>query len=349
MKQILSIFLIIVIVIVPLVGCQSLETNNIESNKIKVVTTIFPQYDFVRQIAGNNVDLTMLLKPGMESHSYEPSPQDIIKIQEADLFIYVGGENDIWVDEIIGSMGDQGPKTMKLIDYVDTVMEEIVEGMEHDHDHEHNHEEEHDQEVHEEHDHEHSHEEDNEDHEDHDENHEEEVIDEHVWTSPKNAIEIVNAITENLSNLDPDNEENYRIQGNDYIKKLNELDLEFTKVVNNSKRKTLVFGDRFPFRYFADEYGLEYYAPFSGCSSETEASASTIAFLIDKIKEENIPVVFKIELSNGKIAETLAEPVNGRTLTLHSCHNVTRDELEEGVTYLSLMEQNVETLKEALN
>ena len=321
MKRFLSIFLIIAIVIVPLAGCQSAKDTNIESNKFSVVTTIFPQYDFVRQIAGDNVDLTMLLTPGTESHSYEPSPQDIIKIQKCDLFIYVGGENDIWVDEIISSMGEKAPKTMKLIDCVDTVMEETVEGMEHDHDH--------------------SHEEEN-------ENHEEE-IDEHVWTSPKNAIKIVDIITETLCKLDPDNDESYKTQSSDYIKNLNELDLEFKEVVNDGSRRTLVFGDRFPFRYFADEYNLEYYAPFSGCSTETEASASTIAFLIDKIKSENIPVVLKIELSNGKIAETIAEPTNASILTLNSCHNVTRDEFQNGATYLSLMQENLKVLKEALN
>jgi zinc transport system substrate-binding protein len=200
----------------------------------------------------------------------------------------------------------------------------------HDHDHDHDHEADHD------HDHDHEHEHEGE-------------IDEHVWTSPVNAIAIVNKIAQIVETKDPDNAEFFEANRKAYVEKLTDLDRQFRDVVSSSKRKTILFGDRFPFRYFADEYGLEYYAAFPGCSAQVEASAATVAFLTDKVKEDKLPVVFTIELSNGKIADAIGEATGAQSLTLNSCHNVTKDQMDSGETYLSLMQKNVETLRIALN
>lgn len=480
-------------------GCSSAagseDNTGADDDKLNVIATIFPQYDFVNQIAGDNVNLSMLLPTGVEVHSYEPTTQDIISIQNADLFIYVGGENDVWVDTIMESIDeDKRPQLVRLVDLVDTVEEEIVEGMqeeEHGHSHGNNGEFE-DSEVEDrtlsdwygnwqsgypylldgtldealQHKAEESEDMTFEDYKEYydtgyktdvdsiiiendtftftsgdasysgayeyrgyeiltyesgkrgvryqfekvsgDENapkyiqfsdheisptevehfhiycgnesfealltelenwptyypsdmtgeeiaeefgghgEEEEEIDEHVWTSPKNAIKITENLTEILSSLDVDNAETYAQNSASYVEKLNELDQTFTDVVANGVRKTIVFGDRFPFRYLADAYGLDYYAAFPGCSTDTDASAQTVAFLIDKVEEEQIPVVFKIEMSNGKIADTIAEPTEAKVLLMHSCHNVSKDEFESGITYLELMQQNAEYLKEAL-
>lgn len=293
------------------------------NEKLKVVTTIFPQYDFVRAIADDNVELTMLIPPGAESHSFEPTPQDIIRIQDCDLFIYVGGESDTWVDDILGTMDTSNMSIMAMTECVKTVEEEIVEGMEDD-----------DESL------------DNGHDSDEDDGHE---IDEHVWTSPKNAMLIVQAISRELQRLDSANEVLYRNETERYLAELETLNASFEEVTREAVRKTIVFGDRFPFRYFADEYGLQYYAAFPGCSSETESSAQTVAFLINKVTEEKIPVVFQIEFSNGQIADAICEVTGAKKLLLHSCHNVSLDDIANGVSYLSLMTQNVVNLKEALS
>ena len=352
-----------------LLGCAApAETE--DDGRMKVVTTIFPQYDFVRAIGGDLVHLRMLLSPGEEMHSYEPTPLDIKEIQNCDLFIYVGGENDVWVDRILDNMGDHRPETLRLVDLTDTVEEEIVEGMmeerghEHDHDEADHHEDgDHDEEV----DH---HEDDDHDEVDHDEDehrhggdssHEEhEEADEHVWTSPVKAAEITEAtspvkaaeITEaiaaKMAEIDPANAAQYREGAHAYAAQLMDLDARFREIVGNAERKTIVFGDRFPIRYFAEEYGLEYYAAFPGCSAETEPSASTLAFLIDKVREEEIPVVFSIELSNGNIAKAICESGGAVQRTFYSCHNLTREQMESGATYVSMMTENLEVLEEAL-
>ena len=299
------------------------EQNKVENEKISVVATIFPQYDFVRQIAGENVELKMLLKPGEETHSYEPTPQDIIAIQNSDLFIYVGGENDAWVEDILESMPDNGRKTLKLVDCVDTVEEEHVEGMKEDH----------------------------EEHEEHgqEDMHSVHEIDEHVWTSPVNAIKIVEQIKEELCEIDSKNASDYEENAEAYVSQLKKLDQEFQDVVDHSKRKLMIFGDRFPFRYFAEAYDLDYYAAFSGCASDTEPSAATMAFLINKVQDENIKTVLKMELSNENIAKAIAEATNADVKEFYSCHNLTAEQFADGETYLSLMEKNVETLREVLN
>ena len=317
------------------------EQNTEENKKISVVATIFPQYDFVRQIAGDDVELKMLLKPGEETHSYEPTPQDIIAIQNSDLFIYVGGENDAWVEDILESLPDNGRKTLKLVDCVDTVEEEHVEGMKEERGHDHDDHDENDAE----------HEEDEADHEEHgqEETHSVHEIDEHVWTSPLNAIKIVEQIKEELCEIDSENASDYEENAEAYVAQLKELDQEFQDVVDHSKRKLMIFGDRFPFRYFAEAYDLDYYAAFSGCASDTEPSAATMAFLINKVQDENIKTVLKMELSNENIAKAIAEATNADVKEFYSCHNLTAEQFADGETYLSLMEKNVETLREVLN
>ena len=298
------------------------------------------QYDFLRAIGGDHLDLHMLLSPGAESHSFEPTPGDMITVSECDLFVYVGGDSDAWVETILDSVDTSNKEVVTLMDCVDTVAEETVEGME-THGHAHDHEDEdtdHDEDSH-------DHDEDSHDHED--ESHGEQ--DEHVWTSPKNAMRIVQKLCDALCRLDPENADDYQANTASYLASLTSLDEEFSDVTANASRHTIVFGDRFPFRYFADAYGLDYYAAFPGCSSESEASAKTLSFLIDKINEEQIPVVFHTELSNEKMTDCICEATGAKKLLLHSCHNVSKDDFENGATYLSLMEQNVAALKEALN
>ncbi|WP_312105291.1 metal ABC transporter substrate-binding protein [Pygmaiobacter massiliensis] len=331
MKRILA-FSLAALLALSLSACGSTDPVETKKEKLTIVTTNFPPYDFVRQIGGEAVEVTMLLKPGAESHSYEPTPKDIKAVQNADLFIYTGSENDVWVEDILSSLGGEKPDTLKLLDCVPTVEEELVEGMEAEHDHDegesdtHTKSDAHDEEEHNEHE-----------------------IDEHVWTSPKNAILITEKISQEMQQRDPNHAETYAKNAAAYLEKLNALDSELTEVTTHAKRKTILFGDRFPFRYLADAYGLNYFAAFSGCSSETEPDASTVAFLVDKVKAEQLPVVFTIELSNGKIADSICDATGARKLTLHSCHNLTKDEWERGETYLSIMEQNVKQLKEALN
>lgn len=308
-------------------GCETdIRTVSKDEGKVKVVTTIFPQYDFVRQIAGENVELSMLLKPGEETHSYEPTPQDIIQIQNCDLFIYVGGENDEWVEDILDSVDTSGMELLRLVDCVETVNEEHVEGMKEERGHDHDHEE---ADI-------------------HMEDHETGTPDEHVWTSPENAENIVENIAEVLCGLDRKHAATYQKNKEAYEAELEKLDRAFRQTVEAAEARPLLFGDRFPFRYFADAYGLDYYAAFPGCASDTEPSAATMAFLINKVKEEKIPVVLKMELSNANISEAIAEATGAEVRTFYSCHNLTAEQFESGETYLSMMKKNVETLKEAL-
>lgn len=313
-KRILCVMLAVMLITVCFCSCSSENDTKKENGKISIVTTIFPPYDFARQVAGDKAELTMLLKPGTESHNYDPTPQDIIKIQEADLFIYVGGESDAWVDKMLSSSSKKPKKIIAMMDCVDKLEEEIVDGMQA--------EEEHGDEV---------------------------EYDEHVWTSPKNAIKISKKICEELKELDKSNEELYEKNTNEYSKQLSSLSNDFKTVSENGKRDTIIFGDRFPFKYFADEYHLRYYAAFPGCSSETEPSAATVAFLIDKVKDEKIPVVFTIEFSSGKIADTICESTGAKKLMMHSCHNITQEQFDSGITYIELMRNNVTVLKEALS
>jgi len=297
-------------------GAQS-ETN--DGEKLSIVTTLFYQYDFAKQAVGDKAEVELLLKSGQESHSYEPTPQDVIKIQDADIFIYNGGVAESWVEQVLEGLDTDQVKIICMMDYVDVVEEEIVEGMEDDSDHD---EDEHDD--------------------------EEAEYDEHIWTSPVIAQDLVKAIGEALEESDADNKDYYAENTARYITELEDLDAKFREAAAGGSRTTLVFGDRFPLRYFVEEYGLTYYAAFPGCSTETEPGAGTIAFLTDEMKEEEIPVIYYLELSNEKIADTLCENTGAKKVQFHSCHNVTQEELDSGETYISLMERNVEALREGL-
>lgn len=294
------------------------KENKVDEGKMNVVATIFPEYDFLRQIAGDHINLTMLLKPGAESHSFEPTPKDIKNIEHANLFVYVGGDSDSWVESILESIDTTDTKIVTLMDCVDLVEEETVEGM-------------------------------TPEAEEAGDGEEEVEYDEHVWTSPKNAIVIVQKLCDALCEIDPANKEDYIRNTNDYTKKLENLDQEFKEVVDTAKRKEIIVGDRFPFRYLVEEYGLTYYAAFPGRSTDTEANAATIAVLTDKVKEDAIPVVFHIELSNGKICDSICEETGAKSEQLNAVHNVTKEDFEAGITYLDMMEHNVHVLKEALN
>ncbi|MCL1795252.1 MAG: metal ABC transporter substrate-binding protein [Clostridia bacterium] len=306
-----------IVVLVFILSCS--RAGFTEAPKLNVVTTIFPPYDFTREIAGDCVNLKMLLPPGAESHSYEPTPRDIIMIQDCDVFIYSGGQADVWIERILASIDGDGIALLPMIELVDAVEEAIVEGMEEEYADE---EEEDGGEI---------------------------ELDEHVWTSPQNAKLIAQRIADTLSALDPSRAEIFRNNMAIFAAALDDLDVQFRQVIDAAARTTVVFGDRFPFRYFADAYGLEYYAAFPGCATETEASAATIRFLIDKVRDEGIPVVFEIELSNGKIADAVAESAGAKKLSMHSVHNLTKDDFDAGLGYLSLMRRNAEVLKEALN
>ncbi len=497
MKRILPAILILALFTCFFAGCKkSSENRSADTDKISIVTTIFPAYDFARAVAGDSANVTMLLPPGAESHSFEPTPQDIIKIKNADIFIYNGGDSDAWISSILETLDTSKLKIVSMMDQVSVVEEEVKEGMQdEDHGHSHGAEAFNDDEV-----------KDRtlsdwegdwqsiypyltngaldevmkhkaEDSEDgktatdyynyylkgyktdverivisgdnitfykngkpstskyiykgykiftyesgdkgvryqfeaeskngapkyiqfsdhmiaperaehfhlytgnngfdalskemenwptyflsgltgaeiaaemlhHDHSHEDKPeYDEHVWTSPLNAIVITEAISKTLNEVDPLNQDVYTANAAAYITKLKELDAAFRDLMKNAKRKTIVFGDRFPLRYFVDTYGLDYYAAFPGCSTESEANARTVAFLIDKVKKDKIPVVFTIELSSGKIADTIVESTGAEKLVFNTCHNVTKDELAKGSTYVELMKNNLEKLKKAV-
>mgnify|MGYP001652907804 FL=1 len=344
------------------------------AGKLKVAVTLFPYYDFVRQIAGDQVDLQMVIPAGMDSHSFEPTPADIRTIQHADVLISNGGTMEHWLDETLAALDTTSMTIVTMMDYVDTVEEEIVEGMEdadHDHDHAHVHAaddhdhsnetpDEHAAHAHEADDYDHSgetpeehaahaHEADDHDYVDHD-GHEEEIeYDEHIWTSPVNAMKLVDVIGDTLAQADPAHADIYHQGAASYKKELEEIDAGFREVCANRKRSMIVMGDKFPFRYLADEYQLDYRAAFSGCSSDTEPSAKTIAYLIDKVKEEQIPAVYYLELSSHRVAEIIGEETGAEPLLLHSCHNVTRAQFDAGITYAGLMRQNIENLRKGID
>ncbi len=312
MKKILTVVLII-IGIVLLTGCNN---DEIVANKLIIRTTSFPGYDFARAIAKDKANIKMLLKPGSEMHDFEPTPQDIKDIKNSDIFIYVGGESDEWIDDILDDVDTSKTKIIKLMDLVNIVEEEQVEGMEE---------------------------------ESKEEESEETEYDEHIWTSPMNAVTIINKIKDEIIELDKDNKEVYEENANNYVDKLLVIDSQIREIVANSKRKELIFGDRFPLRYFVDEYNLSYYAAFPGCSEQTEASAKTLTFLINKVKEDHIPVVFHIELSSGKIANAISSETGAKVLEFKSAHNISQKDFESGITYIDIMNDNIKVLKEALN
>ncbi len=314
MKQLLPLLCILAL----LCGCAAPPPEP-EDGRLQIVAAVFPAYDFARAAAGTHGDVSLLLPPGAESHSYEPTPADILRVRNCDLFIYLGGESDTWVDTILSAVEPRG-ECLRMVDCVDLLEEETVEGMTGGHDH---------------------------DHEDEDHNHLGEVVgmDEHVWTSPKNAAAITRLLGETLANLDPDHAGDYRTAAGDYARQLDALDEEFAGFFNGLPHKTMVFGDRFPLRYFAEAYGLDYYAAFPGCGAQTEPSAATVAFLTEKVRGEDLPAVWYIEFSNHLVADSIAEAAGTNTALFHTCHNVSQADLDAGATYLSLMEGNLETLR----
>ena len=289
-----------------------------------MVCSLFPYYDFVRAIGGEYVSPSLLVPAGRETHSFEPTPLDVITVSRADVFLYNGGEGEYWVEEILGAAGEQIGLTVRMMDHIDALEEEIVEGMEgHGHNHDHDHEE--------------------------DGHHHEITYDEHIWTSPVGAKELCRAICDALCQADSAHAADYRANLAAYLQELDRLDTAFREVTENAARCTLIFGDRFPLLYFCKTYGLDYRAAFHGCAGDTEPSLATLKYLIDKVRNEEIPVVYTIELSSRKIADAIAETTGARISQLHSCQNVTRKEFDEGATYLSLMWQNVDALKEGLS
>lgn len=304
-----------------------------EEASLSIIATNFPAYDFARTLAGSTANVQMLLPPGSESHSYEPTPQDIIAIQKCDLFIYNGGESDSWIDSILASLGDEAPRTFRLADSVTLLAAETTASMETAHFHAHDDEcadPAHDHDAHNQEAHEHE-------------------LDEHVWTSPKNVQLIVEALRAALCDVDPANAAVYVQAASAYQIELAKLDAAFEQIVESGQRDLLIFGDRFPFRYFAAAYNLRYDAAFPGCSEDSEPSVRTVISLVDTVREQQIPVIFYIEFSSRRTADILAEETGAKPMLFHSCHNVSAGEIEAGATYLSLMWQNTEALKEALN
>ena len=318
MKRLFTVLLILSLTL-PLSGCKG-GCYESGSGELSIVTTVFPAFDFAREIAGERASICLLVPPGSESHSFEPTAQDILRIQNCDLLICNGGESEVWLEDMLEGLEGDIPRVV-MLDCVQALEEEVKEGMQAQ-----------------------AHEHEEEEAEGH--GHEPEY-DEHVWTSPRNAALISRAISERLCSIDPENAEYYTSRCDSYCDSLLALDEDFRSLFQELGNPTMIFADRFPVRYFVEEYGLDYYAAFPGCAEQAEPSARTVAFLIDKVREENTPAVFYIEFSNQKMADIICEDTGCKKLLFHSCHNVTRQQLDEGVSYLGLMRKNLETLKEA--
>lgn len=307
-------------------SAQSAGAQPANSKKLSVVTTIFPEYDWVRQIIGdtNSADITMLLDNGVDLHSYQPTAEDIMKISNCDLFIYVGGESDAWVKKALSEATNKNMKVINLMEIMgdSAKEEEVVEGMQPEKEEEGKKEE------------------------------EEPEQDEHVWLSLKNAQKFCKVIADDLAELDPANAQKYQENVTSYCNQLASLDTEYANTVKSGKKNTILFADRFPFRYLVDDYGLKYYAAFVGCSAETEVSFDTIAFLAKKVNELGLSSILQIESGNGRIADTVKKTTsakNQKTLTMDSMQSTTTKDVNDGATYLSIMKKNLEVLKEALN
>lgn len=333
MKKLLAILLSLSLGTGLLSGCGETPVTE-KTDKLHIVTTIFPTYDWTREILGDNMastDLTMLLDQGVDLHSYQPTADDLIEISACDLFLYVGGESDAWVEKALENPTNPDRVVVNLLDVLGDAVknEETVEGMQETaHDHEDGDDHEHEQAAH------------------------EEEADEHVWLSLRNAEVLCSEIANELSGIDPAHKDTYAKNLAAYQDKLSALDTQYAEAVQNGAQKTLLFGDRFPFRYLVDDYGLQYYAAFSGCSSETEASFETVAFLANKVDELHLPCVLTIEGGQHKIAQTIignTSEKNQEVLTLDSMQSTTSKDLENGATYLSIMERNLQALKDALH
>lgn len=312
-KLILILIIIAIIGVVAVFAIKGGTSDKPDNGKINVVVTNFAAYDFVRQTVGDNANITNLLKPGVEMHSYDPSPSDLAVIENSDIFIYVGGEAENWVEAVLESIDTSDTKLLKLMDTVTVIEETEIEGAE-------------------------------------EEEEEEEGVafDEHIWTSPANAIKIMESIEAELSKIDSENSKSYEENANAYISKIRDVQAKTKTIVDSKVRNRLVFGDRMPMQYFLNEFGLEVSAAFMGCSTETEPSSATIAFLVDKVKEEKIPVVLYIELGNEKVANVIADETGAEVMQIQSFHNVTAEDFNNGETYVSLMTRNLDVLKKAL-
>ena len=323
------------------------ETKTDDANKkFSVVCTIFPEYDWIRQLVGDkkdNYEITYLLDKGVDLHSYQPTAEDIAKIANCDLFVYVGGESDGWVDDALKESKNDKMQVVNLLETLgkNVKPEEVVEGMQEEDEHDHDHDDkDHDDKDH--------------DHEDadHDHDHEEETeYDEHVWLSLRNATALVNTLAEKLQTIDPENKDYYATTAADYTAKLGDLDSRYLATIKKAKVKTVLFGDRFPFRYLVDDYGLKYYAAFVGCSAETEASFETVAFLAKKTDDLKLKSVLVIENSDQKIAKKIVETTKAKDqkiVEMNSMQSVTADQIADGATYLGIMEANLKALEAAL-
>jgi zinc transport system substrate-binding protein len=325
MSRKLTIFACILCVILS-ISCKEEKMPKASPNgKVNVVATIFPLYDFSRAAAKEQANITMLTPPGSSIHSYEPSPADIKNIQNADIFLYIGGEDDAWVERLLSTLDTSKMKIVRLFDVVKLYEEEVKEGMQAE-------EEEEQDPLHVEGEH----------------GKLEIEYDEHIWTSPKNAVLMLNAITSAICERDTSNCETYKKNSQSYNSQIEELSKEISQIVNSAKRKQIVVADRFPLRYLTEEYGLDYAAAFPGCSDQSDASAATMAYLIKTIQNNKIPYIYHIELSNKNTAEAVAEQTGAKMLLLHSYHNVSKQEFESGTTYLDLLKQNAANLKTGL-
>lgn len=315
MKKIIALCLCLIAVLSAVSGCSA--NTEKDNGKINIVTTIFPLYEWTKNIAGDKADVTLLVDNGVDLHSFQPSAEDIVNISTCDMFVYVGGESDSWVDDALKEKVNKDMAVVNLLELLknDIKEEETVEGMQ-------------------------------------EEKGGEKEYDEHIWLSLRNARKCCDGICKELVSVDKKNKTSYEKNNKDYSDKLSNLDNEYKTAVNSAKTKTVVFGDRFPFRYLADDYDIKYYAAFAGCSAETEASFKTIAFLADKVDEYKLNAIFKIETSDDKIAKTIRENTkskNQKILTLDSMQNKTAKDIKNKITYLSVMKNNLNTLKEGLN
>ena len=331
-----NIVLVLMLTVCMLFGCGTAMPMSKNSKKINVVATIFPAYDWAKNVAGDNADITLLLDSGVDLHNYQPTAQDILKITQADVFIYVGGESDEWVEDVLRTADNKDLTAINLSEVLASSLkeEELVEGME---EHEHEYGEEHDHEDSEEHEHEHE---------------EGEVeYDEHVWLSVKNAISSVNAIKDAFVNIDSKNKDAYTSNASSYVKKLSELDNKYESVRKNAKVDTVLFADRFPFRYMVEDYNLTYYAAFIGCSAETEASFETISFLSNKVDELGLKYIYKLEGRNSNIADTVAKTAANtpEILTIDSMQSITGEDVKNGTSYIKIMEDNLKVFEKGLN
>lgn len=386
-RRAVSCILLCMLLAAALTGCSSSAEAE---ERLSIVVTDFPCYDFTRAVAGEMADITLLIKPGSEVHTYEPAPGDMLSFAEADLFIYIGGESDSWADGMLASMGDDAPAVLRMMDCIGVYAVSSGSGHKGDHDAGHD-DDRHEEERHEE-----------ERHDDHDSGcgydgcdvedcdgsvHEEaedcytceEIIvcevagadehaedcgdadctdaahdhdhayDEHIWTSPVYAMQMVQSVCDELCARDSANADAYRANAQEYIGRISGIHDELCAMVDSAERNILVFGDRFPFYHMAEEYGLEWHAAFPGCAAETEPSAQTIMELIELVSANGVPAVYVIEMSSGNVASAIADETGAEIVTLHSIQNVTADEFEAGETYVTIMQKNIEALRKGLN